>query len=66
MSGKQIEELSLLIDRNVAKVDDQAAAYIETHLPELIAELRLNGKATIETKSGPLVLDLADLNLTFA
>lgn len=66
MNGRQIEELSLLIDRNMDMLDTEAANYIETHLVELAEELHAEGTATVMTNAGPLLLSMEDLEITAA
>lgn len=61
MSGKQIENLFSLIDSNIERIDEEAAAYIEANLVELAKSLKEQGFAIVRTNTGPLRLEKDDL-----
>lgn len=70
MNGREIEHLLSLIDENIlrgeASLRSEIMSYLFDHEPEVLAALRSSDKVMVPTSSGPVQINLSELQALVA
>ena len=66
MNGNQMEQVFQLIDRNLQRSSEEAAAYIRAHQGVIAESLARTGSAMVRTSAGDVCLSLKDLEASAA